>query len=194
MRAYLFLLLLCPVVLLAQEQPVNGSTDCPTFGKKNVNSKAGIFQYMRTHKPQKKDVNERPVVYQTSALPDLKKAQEDREAAAASRQNNQPAVAKKQRPVKAPKAKKEPVVTENTEAPEEEVAIAAPVKREAKPAETKEIKEETIASENDPAVSDAKEKRDKKMRKAARKGKVQRIFKRTNKPTSRKNVQKCPSF
>lgn len=193
MRAYLLFLLICPVIMRAQEQPVNGSTDCPTFGKKNVTSKAGMFAYMRSHKAPKKDVAEKPVVYQTSALPDLKKAQEDRDAAR-SRQNNQPAVAKKQRPEKAPKAKKEPVVTEENNVPEEEVASANPIKREEKTVATKEVKEETIELEKDAAIADAKEKRDKKAKKIARQAKIRHIFKSDKQRTSRKNVQKCPSF
>lgn len=190
MRAYLFFLLLLPIILVAQEQPINGSTDCPTFGKKNVSSKAGIFQYMRTHKPQRKDIREQPLVYQTSALPDLKKAQEDREA---KKRNNQPAVAKKQRPAKVSEAKKEAVIIENAAPPEEEVAIATPEKKEENITKTEDDKEASDEGK-DSTIPDAKEKRDKKLKKAARQAKVQRIFKTDKKRSSRKNVQKCPSF
>jgi len=187
MKAYLFLLLLCPVILVAQEQPVNGATDCPTFGKKNVKSKAGMFAYMRAPKKQKNDP-ERTTVYQTSALPDLKKAQEDRDAEVAKR---------KQRPVKERKVKPEPVATPEESTPEEEVASTRHLKKEetrATKEKEEEVKEETIDSQKNTAHEEAKEKREKRAKKAALKAKTQRIFKSDKKRTSRKNVQKCPSF
>ncbi|HET6227626.1 MAG TPA: hypothetical protein VFF27_15190 [Bacteroidia bacterium] len=193
MRAYLFFLLLCPIVLFGQEQPVNGSTDCPTFGKKNTSNKAGIFQYMRTHKPQRKDVREQPIVYKTSALPDLKKAQEDRDAE--TKRNNQTATARRQGPVKAPETKKEAVIVQQA-APPEETAEATPEKKEEKVAETKESKDEAATADDtkENVANEAKEKRDKKIKKAARKAKIKHIFKSDKQRTSRKNVQKCPSF
>ncbi|HRG54057.1 MAG TPA: hypothetical protein PLL00_14590 [Bacteroidia bacterium] len=196
MRAYLFLLLLCPIILVAQEQqPVNGATDCPTFGKKNVKSKAGMFAYMRSPKSHKNDPA-RTTVYQTSALPDLKKAQEDRDAEVAKR-NNQPSVSRKQRPVKERKVKQEPVATPEENIPEEAVASTRHVKKEEIPAakeKEEEVKEETIDSQKNTAHEEAKEKREKKAKRTALKAKTQRIFKSDKKRTSRKNVQKCPSF
>lgn len=199
MRAYFFLLLLCPVILVAQEQPVNGATDCPTFGKNKVKSKAGMFAYMRSPKSQRNDPA-KTAVYQTSALPDLKKAQEDRDAEVAKR-NNQPSFSRKQRPVKERKVKPEPVATPEENTPEEEVASTRHVKKEApvvskeKEEDAKEdVKEETVDSEKNAAHEEAKEKREKKAKKAALKAKTQRIFKSDKKRTSRKNVQKCPSF
>ena len=195
MKVYFFLLLFGPVILFAQEQPVNGSTDCPTFGKKNVTSKAGMFSYMRTHKPQKKELTQVTGVYQTSALPDLKKAQEDRDAAQLKR-NNQPAVSKKQRQVKEHKVKENPVVSPKEEnVPEKEIASASPVKKEEKNNEEEaDVKKETIHLEKSAAREEAKEKREKKAKRAALKAKTKSIFKSDKKRSSRKNVQKCPSF
>ena len=199
MRAYFFFLFLCPVIIVAQEQPVNGATDCPTFGKKNVKSKAGMFAYMRSPKSHKNDPT-KTTVYQTSALPDLKKAQEDRDAEVAKR-NNQPSFSKKQRPVKERKVKPEPVSTPEENAAEEEVASTRHLKKEEiavskeKEEDAKEeVKEETIDSGKNTAYEEAKEKREKKAKRAALKAKTQRIFKSDKKRTSRKNVQKCPSF
>lgn len=194
MRAYLFLLLICPVMLIAQEQPVNGATDCPTFGKNKVKNKAGMFAYMRTHKPQKMDVTQKPAVYQTSALPDLTKAHENRENSRYNR-NNQQEAAKKQRPLKESKIKQPAVAKEENSSDEDAVVSAAPVKKEEKPVVKEETQQKEITYlEKNSAREEAKEKRDKKAKRAALKAKMQRIFKSNKKRTSRKNVQKCPSF
>jgi len=195
MRAYFFLLLFCPVILVAQEQPVNGATDCPTFGKKNVKSKAGMFAYMRSPKAYKNSPAQTSV-YQTSALPDLKKAQEEREAEMAKR-NSQSSSAKKQRPVKERKVKPAPVVKPEEKTAEEEVVSTARVKNEDKPLvneKEENVKEETTDLGKNTAHEEAKEKREKKAKRAALKAKTQHIFKSDKKRTSRKNVQKCPSF
>jgi hypothetical protein len=212
MRAYLFIFFIYPIVLFSQNpqaQPANGPTDCPTFGKKNSFSKAGLFQYMRTHKPQRvPDTREQQAIYRPSALPDLQQAQEQRDREMAI---------KNQTSKRSKKERNKPIVTED---PEEALpatkAIAQadpvdPIKEEPKtpvaadsrkeeidqPVESDEdadssVKERSASIEN---VADAaREKRAKKIKRAAFKAKVQHLFKRTNKPASRKNVQKCPTF
>ena len=204
MRAYLFIFLICPVVLLAQNQQTqtaNGATDCPTFGKKNNFSKAGLFQYMRTHKPQRTPTaTEQQAVYRPSALPDLKEAQEQRDLAM---KNQEKASSRKQR-----KERSKPVIVEEPEEaalPTKAVAKADPVKAETKesvkekadkvePADKNEgdtVKEASISTET--TADQAREKREKKLKRAAFKSKMQHLFKR-NKKSSRKNDQKCPTF
>jgi hypothetical protein len=225
MRAYFFLLFVCPVAVFAQTQQVpsaNGATDCPTFGKKNTSSKAGFFQYMRTNKPPK---TEQQTVYRTSALPTLKPAAEEEEAITMRKQKRaERAAARKQR--QSPTDPEEPVVTTTPKTVTEEPAVSedkpvfAKTSNEnkkidkpadvntAKPAEAKAMgdKEASIENESSAKPTETKvkvenedaakraEERDKKIRKAARKEKIQHFFKRTNKPSSRKNVQKCPQF
>lgn len=196
-------------MLLAQNQQTqtaNGATDCPTFGKKNTFSKAGLFQYMRTHKPQRiPDTQQQQTVYRPSALPDLKQAQEERDLA--KNQSSEKTTSKKQR-----KERNRPVVAEEPEQAEpatKAVAKANPVREETKkpkaeestekveqPEESKDdegiaVKEESDSTE---ATADvAREKREKKMKRAAFKAKTQHLFKRSKK-SSRKNDQKCPTF
>lgn len=209
MKAYLFILLICPVMLFAQSQQAqsgNGATDCPTFGKKNNFSKAGLFQYMRTHKPQRTpDTREQQAVYRPSALPDLEQAQRERDLAMKN-QNREKAAPRKQR-----KERNKPVLAEE---PEEEaapatkaVAKADPVKEISKkpvvadsnadqPVASKDDKGASVKEESSPAEDSgdaAREKREKKIKRAAFKAKMQHLFKRSKK-SSRKNDQKCPSF
>jgi hypothetical protein len=211
MRAYFFILLVCPVVVFAQNQQVpaaNGSTDCPTFGKKNTSTKAGLFQYMRTNKPPK---TEQQTVYRNSALPTLKPTAEEETAIALKKQKRaERAAARRQRQTQEETV--EPVVASTTKTAKSEIeqpvdtkAMAdKPVKVEKdepafaeasadKPEVEKEASIENGSSAKEDAAKRAEE-RDKKYRKAANKEKVKRIFKKTNKPSSRKNVQKCPQF
>ena len=216
MKSYFFVLLFCPVVLFAQNkemQPSNGATDCPTFGKKNVSSKASLFQYMRTHKPQRTQApREQQSVYRASALPDIRQAQEDRDAALKQQERNTDKML-----AKTSRKRKNRTLTDEDPAPVNrdktvsmpEVAQAKPVQQpvsESEPAKEKSIDKTTKTKETDSSVTaekeesasesseNATEKRDKKIRKAAFKSKMQQLFKRTNKPTSRKHVEKCPSF
>ncbi len=217
MKTYFFILFLCPVVLFAQNQqvpPANGATDCPTFGKKNTSGKAGLFQYMRTNRPSK---NPQQPAYTATALPTLKPTPAEEEVIAQKRQKR--AAERKQRAAENNAAKaKEPVAPSYVKASDEKPSRAKvtderptadkvykPTNKvanvenvddkpsSAKASDDKEasIEEEATAAENSKNLA---ETRDKKVRKAAFKGKMQRLFKRTNKPTSRKNVQKCPQF
>lgn len=215
MKAYFFVLFLCPVILFAQSketQPLNGATDCPTFGKKNVSSKASLFQYMRTHKPQRaQNLREQQSVYRASALPDIRQAQEDRDAALKQQERTNDKML-----VKTSRKRKNQIVSDedptpvkkDKTAPMPEVAQAKPVQRpvplEPEPAKDKSVNNSTKTREEDTTTitkesasgtsENIAEKRDKKIRKAAFKSKLQHMFKRTNKPTSRKHVEKCPSF
>jgi hypothetical protein len=205
MRAYFFILLVCPVVVFAQNQQVpaaNGSTDCPTFGKKNTSTKAGLFQYMRTNKPPK---TEQQTVYRNSALPTLKPTTEEETAIALKKQKRaERAAARKQRQSQnEPIREEEPIVASNVKTAES--AIEQPVDKpiadgpayvKAKADKPEVEKEASIENESSAKEDAAKraEERDKKYRKAANKEKVKRIFKKTNKPSSHKNVQKCPQF
>lgn len=198
MKGYSFILFIFPIALLAQNQEMqtNGATDCPTFGKKNVTSKASMFQYMRTHKPQRTQPKEEQVYpYKSSALPDLQQAAQARQAALKEKEVQKEPKQKKKRP-----RREEPAVTPESTI---EVAVANPQKEPATvtPPIKDDLTDEEIHTsdrkddpEKEKGVSEAREKRDKKARKAARKSKTQRLFKRTNKPTSRKHVEKCPSF
>lgn len=209
MKAILFLFLVCPVLLCAQETqlpPANGSTDCPTFGKKNNFSKAGLFQYMRTHKPQRvPDPRQQQNVYRASALPDLQQAQEQRDMAIKTQNTKKQ---KKER--RNPQTEQEPILAAPAEKP---VAQATPVKhgiqhpsvketeKDAKSEaddETTDEQDSNVSSSNELKSADAsdaaREKREKKMKRAAFKAKMHHLFKKTNKPASRKNVQKCPTF
>lgn len=223
MRAFLFILLICPIVMFAQRdqqaQPVNGSTDCPNFSKKNVTSKAGFFQAMRTHKtlPVQNTRQQQPV-YRSSALPNLEQAQQERNAEVKKndrisaktqrQQKNKPVVTEDPSEAETRIAKSEPVVTP-------EIAEATPVRKSSKPEnrskkQTPEevvndrkdnndkdavLKEEVVSAEAAAGKSDeAREKRDKNLKKAAFRSKIQHLFKRTNKPVSKKHVEKCPSF
>lgn len=209
MRAFFFILFLCPLVFFAQNQqpqPANGSTDCPTFGKKNVPSKAGIFQYMRTHKPQRTPTTTEQPVYRSSALPNLQEAAEAREASLKQQEKNEKALARASRQRKNRPVTPEPKGAVTTPDLAEVTPVKEPPVPEAKPSKepvataqkdtnddaVSEEKEETESVED--AANTAKEKRDKKIKKAAFKSKMQHLFKRTNKPTSRKHVEKCPSF
>lgn len=208
MRAYFFLLFVCPVIAFAQNQqvpPANGATDCPTFGKKNTSSKAGFFQYMKTNRAPKP---EQQTVYRASALPTLKPTAEEEEAIAMKRQKRaEKAAARRQKqsqatpvreeqPVFAEASKPEVKKREDTRPVTENVDDRKPVVD--KSTDTKpEVEKEASIDEGSSAKEDADkraEERDKKLRKAATKSKLQHIFKRTNKPSSRKNVQKCPQF
>jgi hypothetical protein len=217
MRACFFILFVCPVVMFAQNQqvqPANGSTDCPTFGKKNTSTKAGLFQYMRTNKPSK---TEQQTVYRNSALPTLKPAAEEETAIALKKQKRaERAAARKQR-----QSENEPIPDKESTFAKAAVDKPATVKiagdepseiKAEKPKLEKTTDSEAVTDESTDAKavanetsieteSSAKEnadkrveERDKKYRKAANKEKVKRIFKKTNKPSSRKNVQKCPQF
>jgi hypothetical protein len=215
MRAYLFILVVFPVIAFAQNQqvpPANGATDCPTFGKKNTSSKAGLFQYLKANKSPK---TEQQTVYRTSALPTLKPTPEEQEAIELKKQQRaERAAGRRQKQSKNdPVREEEPVVAtaagkkvktqegEDGKAVTEKPAQGRPMTdkpalaegSDDKPAVEKvaNIDEESSAKED---ADKRAEERDKKMRKAATKGKLQHIFKRTNKPTSRKNVQKCPQF
>jgi hypothetical protein len=212
MRAYFFILFVCPVVVFAQNQqlpPANGATDCPTFGKKNTSTKAGLFQYMRTNKPPK---TEQQVVYRASALPTLKPTTEEEEAIILKKQKRaERAAARKERkfpnePAPVKTTADEPVIAKaKTDKPDDDKAMTDKpaaakmdepviVKATANKAEVE--KEASIENEADAKTTADKraEERDKKVKKAAFKGKIQHFFKRTNKPSSRKNVQKCPQF
>jgi hypothetical protein len=210
MRAFFFILFVCPVVMFSQNQQVpaaNGSTDCPTFGKKNTSTKAGLFQYMRTNKPPK---TEQQTVYRASALPTLKPAAEEEEAILLKKQKRaERAAARKQRKSQIDPIREEEPALAKTTADEPSVTKAmADEPAEVKTDETTSVKttvestdnakadETSIENESSAKSTNAKraEERDKKIRKAATKGKIQHIFKRTNKPSSRKNVQKCPQF
>jgi hypothetical protein len=204
MRALFFLLFVCPVAVFAQNQQVpatNGATDCPTFGKKNTSSKAGFFQYMRSNKPPKP---EQQTVYRTSALPTLKPAAEEEEAIAQRKQKRaERAAARKQRQSQSdPVPEEEPIVATSTYTKPAETTAEEPVEAKVmtnKPADAKAMADKQASIENESSAKDEEiakrmEKRDKKVRKAARKEKIQHFFKRTNKPSSRKNVQKCPQF
>lgn len=207
MRAYFFILFVCPVVMFAQNQqvpPANGSTDCPTFGKKNTSTKAGFFQYMRTNKPPK---TEQQTVYRNSALPTLKPTAEEETAIALRKQKRaERAAARRQRQAQdeptfakatadKPVAEEPAFVNTKTDKPakveKEERALAEASAKE--PEAENEASIENESSAKDDATKRAEE-RDKKYRKAANKEKVKRVFKKTNKPSSRKNVQKCPQF
>jgi hypothetical protein len=222
MRAYFLILFFSPFVMFSQSQqtqPVNGSTDCPTFGKKNSSSKAGLFQYMRTHKPQRVPApGEQQSVYRTSALPDLQKAQEREVAALKQARAAEKAEARRQRrertrpvqtvepvsPVEtadATPARKEPTAVEKeptfAKASRNSSTPIEPAKPIASASGDKAEVEETAISEDASATDKAeaaKGNREKKVRKAAFKAKLQHLFKRDKKPTSRRNVQKCPSF
>lgn len=158
----------------------NGATDCPTFNKKNTSSKASMFQYMRTHKPQK---SQRPL-YQTSTSV-FEEPREIKEVATTAPVTKEPILKRERRVKNKPVMPQNEVVAVSESIPENEKSTNS-LKTVAKKEEPLNVEETTEAV---PAVKEGK-----KTKNTVFKTKMKHLFKKRNKRTSRKNVVKCPQF